>query len=667
MNQKQTVLCLELLALAGSIVAAPMGTAFTYQGVATDNGRPATGLYDVQCVLYDAPTGGVQVGSTLNLPGSTTDSNGVFSVSLDFGPAVFNGQARWIEFGVRTNGSSGAYTTLSPRQELTPAPAAIWATTAGSLSGPLPSSQLSGTYSSVVTLNNAGNSFSGNGAGLSNVNAAMLGGLGAQNFWQLGGNAGTAPGANFLGTSDNQALEFKVKNIRGLRIEPNLSDEPNVIGGTYRNEVFNGVGVTIGGGDLNTVAGNLSTIGGGNLNTINSGANYAIIGGGSQNTISSSAAYATIAGGYYNDVGTNVTYGAIGGGFNNYILTDTQGGTIGGGYGNLVSGTYGTIPGGHYNNATNYCFAAGNRAKANHTGCFVWADSKNADFSTTGANRFLIRASGGVGINTASPGAALDVLGTTNTAIRGTTGQQGGAAVVGQASSTGDTRSFGGYFAAGGGGIGGVGVMGETTGNTGVGVYGYASSWQATDTYGGYFEAVGLECKGVYGRATSPGGVGVKGEADAGTGVVGIAANGYDFDAQGPGIHYHSGSSIRWKRDVRLIDEPLAKLTALRGVYFNWDAEHGGRHAVGMIAEEVGKVLPEIVGYESNGIDATGLDYSMLTPLLVEAGKALKTQVDELNQQMAEKDARIGALESELAGLKTMVKSLLEQAKGEGK
>ena len=657
MNQKQTVLCLALLALAGSIVAAPMGTAFTYQGVATDNGRPATGLYDVQCALYDAPTGGVQVGSTLNLPGSTTDSNGVFTVSLDFGPAAFNGQARWLEFGVRTNGSSGAYTTLSPRQELTPAPAAIWATTAGSLAGPLPGSQLSGTYSSAVTLNNAGNSFSGNGAGLSNVNAATLGGLSAQNFWQLGGNAGPAPGANFLGTSDNQALEFKVKNIRGLRIEPNLSDEPNVIGGTYRNEVFNGVGVTIGGGDLNTVAGSLSTIGGGFINTINSGADYATIEGGYQNTISSSADYATIAGGYYNNISTNAQNGAIGGGGNNYISTDMQYGAIGGGYNNTLTGSYGTIPGGYRNRATNYCFAAGNRAKANHTGCFVWADSQNADFSTTGANRFLIRASGGVGINNASPGAALDVVGTTSTAIRGTTAQSQGVAVSGWASNTDSYENHGGDFGASS--VIGVGVKGTANGASGTGVWGYAPSTASdANTYGGYFQADGLSCTGVYGKASAPGGVGV-------IGYGGTA--GYDFDARGPGINYGSTSSIRWKKDIKLIDEPLAKLTALRGVYFNWDAEHGGSYDVGMIAEEVGKVLPMIVGYESNGIDATGMDYSKLTPLLVEASKALKTQVDELHQQMADKDARISALESDLAGLKTLVNSLLEQAKGEGK
>ena len=89
------------------------------------------------------------------------------------------------------------------------------------------------------------------------------------------------------------------------------------------------------------------------------------------------------------------------------------------------------------------------------------------------------------------------------------------------------------------------------------------------------------------------------------------------------------------------IGDPLDKLAKLQGVYFDWDDEHGGLHDVGMIAEEVGEVLPEIVNYEENGIDAIGMDYSKLTPLLVESVNALR----------AEKDAQIEALQSRLAAL----------------
>ena len=60
-----------------------------------------------------------------------------------------------------------------------------------------------------------------------------------------------------------------------------------------------------------------------------------------------------------------------------------------------------------------YTFAAGYQAQALHPGAFVWADSLGSPFASTGNNEFLIRAQGGVGINTNAPGAALNVNGAT--------------------------------------------------------------------------------------------------------------------------------------------------------------------------------------------------------------------------------------------------------------
>ncbi|UCG58895.1 MAG: hypothetical protein JSU70_05150, partial [Phycisphaerales bacterium] len=77
-----------------------------------------------------------------------------------------------------------------------------------------------------------------------------------------------------------------------------------------------------------------------------------------------------------------------------------------------------------------------------------------------------------------------------------------------------------------------------------------------------------------------------------------------------------------------------------------WDEEHGGQHAVGMIAEEVGAVLPEIVSYEENGVDATGMDYSKLTPLLVEAVKELSIDNAELRDQVSDLTARLERMET---------------------
>jgi len=58
-----------------------------------------------------------------------------------------------------------------------------------------------------------------------------------------------------------------------------------------------------------------------------------------------------------------------------------------------------------------YSTAMGRHAQATNEGTFVWADADDTDFSSTGTNQFLVRASGGVGINTDSPQFALHVNG----------------------------------------------------------------------------------------------------------------------------------------------------------------------------------------------------------------------------------------------------------------
>jgi hypothetical protein len=120
-----------LTSFVGDIVAAPVGTAITYQGCLNSAGQPANGNYDLRFTLYDAASGGGQVGSPVTIaPVSITNTNGCFTVLLDFG-AVFNGAACWLEIGVRTNGSSSQYTILSTRQPLTPSPYALYAPSAG--------------------------------------------------------------------------------------------------------------------------------------------------------------------------------------------------------------------------------------------------------------------------------------------------------------------------------------------------------------------------------------------------------------------------------------------------------------------------------------------------------------------------------------------------------
>jgi len=110
-------------------VQAAVGTAFTYQGRLVKNGSPVAGACDFQFSLWDAASGGTQVGSTLTIASVTPDA-GYFSATLDFGDgglgtATFAGDARYLQIAVRCPAGSGGYTTLSGRVELTAAPYAL--------------------------------------------------------------------------------------------------------------------------------------------------------------------------------------------------------------------------------------------------------------------------------------------------------------------------------------------------------------------------------------------------------------------------------------------------------------------------------------------------------------------------------------------------------------
>jgi hypothetical protein len=108
-------------------------------------------------------------------------------------------------------------------------------------------------------------------------------------------------------------------------------------------------------------------------------------------------------------------------------------------------------------------------------------------------------------------------------------------------------------------------------------------------------------------------------------------------------------SSRRWKTNIRILPDALAKVERLRGV--SYDLKDGGRHEIGVIAEEVGVVVPEVVSYEANGKDAKGVDYSRLTALLIEAVKQQRREIAALQAQLRKRTAKQALLESRLAQL----------------
>src|SRR5260370_16320430 len=109
-------------------VCLAQSTLFTYQGRLNANGAPANGLYDFRFSIYKTPTNGLLIaGPVTNIAVGVT--NGLFTTSLDFGHLPFLGDARWMDYAVRTNGSANAFSTLTPRIRIAAAPYPIPAAT----------------------------------------------------------------------------------------------------------------------------------------------------------------------------------------------------------------------------------------------------------------------------------------------------------------------------------------------------------------------------------------------------------------------------------------------------------------------------------------------------------------------------------------------------------
>jgi len=92
---------------------------------------------------------------------------------------------------------------------------------------------------------------------------------------------------------------------------------------------------------------------------------------------------------------------------------------------------------------------------------------------------------------------------------------------------------------------------------------------------------------------------------------------------------FQYGSDISLKKNIATIDNPLAKILQLRGVTFNWKKDNSP--SVGLIAQEVEKVFPELVG-EADGHKT--VEYGNLVAPLIEAVKAQQKEIEDLNTRI---------------------------------
>lgn len=401
------VLNVVLLFVFSTCLVPPMATAqapylVNYQGRLVDGTNLFTDAVTIVFSLYNHETAGSLVYMETQ---AVTVVDGLFSTIIGESPdhgnlesAVTNGPL-YLELAV-------AGTTLAPREHIVSSPYALLAGGVGT-SAILTSMLADGAVSSNkidwakmppglqdgddnTTL--AGYAESGSfspapQASGSDAVAQGHGAVAAGSYSVVGGGQDNTNRGTWAVISGGKA------NIIGP------SSQEAAISGGVRNRIENSAwhGAIAGGFD-NKVRAADSFIGGGKQNLVDVEAKYGTIAGGDTSTIQYDADYSAIGGGQGNLIGSNAQYAVIGGGRGNRITPDAS---------------FATVPGGDGNTAGEpFAFAAGRQAKAQHEGAFVWGDSTASDFVSTASNQFLIRAGGGVGINTNDPQSALQVAGT---------------------------------------------------------------------------------------------------------------------------------------------------------------------------------------------------------------------------------------------------------------
>ncbi|MFV1979788.1 MAG: tail fiber domain-containing protein [Rhodothermia bacterium] len=380
-------------------------------------------------------------------------------------------------------------------------------------------------------------------------------------------------------------------------------------------------------------------------------AGYNVVGGWQDNVLGEGVVGATISGGgalLFDAVPSPNTvlasFGTIGGGVNNTAARFAA--TVGGGNGNSASGLLSTVPGGSANAARgDNSFAAGYHARARHHGSFVWSDRSivtgNDSVLSTGQNQFLIRAAGGVGIGTNSPNSQLTVVGKADfdSVQIGSVSTNLKLDIAGGAwdlnATEGDLR------------------IGTATNHLKIGV--------ATDGGGAGRTAIRAQGTPVPELRLGAEDVDVV-IINKGDGLIPVADNTYTLGKSGnrwtavwatTGVV--SSSDRRLKQNIAALEYGLETVLALEPVSYYWKSTPEDGRRLGLIAQDVESIVPEIVHHGDSDDDMMGLNYSELVPVLIRAiqeqdaeNKAQQTQIDNLLTDAGEQTRRLAALEARL-------------------
>lgn len=424
--------------------------AFSYQGELSQAGTLVNGTADFRFSLFDAQTNGNTVGVE-DVHVGVIIENGRFAVNLEQWTVHYDGTPLWLEIKVDI-GSSGLFTTLTPRQKLEPAAYAEFsydsaAAGGGDITGVTAGTGLTGGGDSgTVTLNvdtsTIQSRISGTcPAGQSIRAISQSGTVTCETDDDSGGDITrviAATGLSGGGISGDVTLNVDITEIQS-RVSGSCPAGQSIRvidqDGSVTCEVDNSLNIN----SVWSTTGNSSTNSSNNfIGTTNEKAfnirvnntraakfvpnpdysSVSIISGMDVNDINATTAGSVIAGGGEDTLHCGISgnlscrnyifgygYNTISGGLGNSV--NAHGGTVSGGSSNTISGDYAVIPGGHYNYAGgNNSWAGGNSAIVNfgHHGSFVWdGDNYFADeLNSTSTGQFLIRAPGGFWLSSSS-------------------------------------------------------------------------------------------------------------------------------------------------------------------------------------------------------------------------------------------------------------------------
>ncbi len=137
-----------------------------------------------------------------------------------------------------------------------------------------------------------------------------------------------------------------------------------------------------------------------------------------------------------------------------------------------------------------------------------------------------------------------------------------------------------------------------------------------------------------------------------------------------------ASSDFRLKKDIQQLDGALDKVLKLRGVSFYWKSKEDMAAAkgkdvnnmsygysqdkqIGVIAQEIEEVLPELVVTDNEGFKS--VKYENLTPVLIEAVKEQQSIIDAQNQKIENQQSKIESLEAQMDEMKKMIEDLLKK------